>query len=268
MPLWIYNMPDWLIGVLVVGGCMGAGVGGHVLLPTAWRHGLVREDPTLLVGLVILVSGITLGLLSLCAASSWEAATRSAQTVEREAGVIGALGRSLGVMSQGESSYAKEQLRAYTRSVILKEWPAMQEGRSSLATWDAFDSLFRSLAAIQPSSAGDRALMPELWRRVHELLTLRQSRLSTSPASIPGVLWAVTATSSGLALGLLTLLPATRMHRVSAILLSLLIGLGLTLALSMERPFCLGACLKPEPFETALQRMDRWDQKSNPVWTQ
>ncbi|SEL38406.1 Protein of unknown function [Roseateles sp. YR242] len=265
MPLWIYNMSDWLLAGLVVGGCAVLGVGGHALRHRCWPGPVARRDLRLLLGVVVAMAGLATLLLGQCAAAGWEASASARQAMQKEAAAIGGLGRSLSLIPRDESRLAREQLKAYTRAVILKEWPAMQEGQSSLATWDAFDTLFRSLADIQPGSPGERALMPEVWTRINELLRLRHKRLENLQGAIPGALWAVTAASSGLALGLLSLLPGSRGPRTVAALTSVVIGLGLFLAIALDRPLCPGVCTMPLPFETALQRLERWDSKVLPM---
>lgn len=262
MPLWIYNWPDWLIGMVTVGGCVGLAVGGHALRRRWCGLHLPRREDALLLGIGLLLGLLSLVLLALCAGAGLEAASRAGRTVQQEAGAIDGLGRSLAVMAPDESRLAREQLRAYTRSVIFKEWPAMQAGHSSLTTWDAFDTLFRSLSGIQPTSASERALMPEIWQSTLQLLQFRQARLQAAQPAVPGALWAVTTASTGLTLGLLTLLPAHRRGQWVLMLSSSLLGLGLSVALALDRPFCRSNCPAPEPYETALQRMERWDTQT------
>ncbi len=262
MPLWIYNMPDWLIGLMMVGGCVGLAVAGQTLRRRWCGLRVSRREDGLLTGVGVLLVLLSLLLLGLCAATGWEAAGRTERMVQQEAGAIAALGRSLAVMGPDESRLAREQLRAYTRSVILKEWPAMQGGHSSLTTWDAFDTLFRSLSGIQPGSPSERALMPEVWQGAFQLLQLRQARLQATQPVVPVALWAVTTASTGLTLGFLSLLPAHRAGRALLVLAALLLGLGLFLAISLDRPFCRSDCPASEPYEKVLQRMERWDAQT------
>ncbi|MBB3193196.1 bestrophin-like domain [Roseateles terrae] len=259
MPLWIYNWPDWLIGMVTVGGCVALAAGGHALRRRWCGLRLPRGEDAMLLGIGLLLGTLSLVLLALCGFAGLDAANRTERMVQQEAGAIGGLGRSLAVMAPEESRLAREQLRAYTRSVIFKEWPAMQAGHSSLTTWDAFDTLFRSLSGIQPTNASERALMPEVWQSTLQLLQLRQARLQAAQPAVPAALWAVTTASTGLTLGLLTLLPAHRRGQMVLMLSSGLLGLGLSVAIALDRPFCRSSCPAADPFETALQRMERWD---------
>ncbi|UXH79432.1 DUF4239 domain-containing protein [Roseateles amylovorans] len=265
MPLWFYTLPNGLFGLIIVAGWLCVGLGGLWLCQRWQRQALSDAERSLSLALMGLVTVLNTLLLAVCAFSVWTAFTQAESAVRREASAISELSRELAVINTPESRLAREQLRAYARAVVNREWQAMRDEQHSQVTWDAFDTLFRSMADIQPGNTSDRLLLPQIWVRVNELLKSRQERLEASRGQLPGTLWAVAVLSTLLTLGLACVLAPVRCHRAAITGAALAIGLVFFFVAAMDRPFVGRDRVSARPIEACLTQMERWEVRAPPL---
>ncbi len=265
MPLWFYTLPNGLFGLIIVALWMGIGLGGLWLCQRWRRQALSEAERPLAAALMGLVTTLNALLLAVCAFSVWTAFNQAEIAVRREASTISELSRELSVIHTPESRLAREQLRAYARSVVNREWQAMRDEQHSQVTWDAFDSLFRSMADIQAVDGNDRLLMPQLWVRVNELLKSRQERLEASRAQLSGTLWAVAVISTLVTLGMACVLAPAHCQRSAVAGASLAIGLVFFFVAVLDRPFVGADGVSSAPIDASLMQMERWEARTQGV---
>lgn len=261
MPLWLYELPNWLLGALITLGWVAIGVGGHALCHKFLRVSFSEPDKNLAIALLAVVATVNSLLLAFSAVSVWEAFGSADKAVRSEATTIAELGRDLAVFGSAESRQARERLKAYARAVVTKEWPAMQNEQTSLPTWDAFDGLFRAVGDMRPATLHEMALMPEIWARINELVKFRYSRLEAGQGQVPGTLWAVVFLGTLLTLVPTYVLPRTAFNRTAIGLLSLTMGLVFFFVAAMDRPFVGKESVASASIEMSLRNMERWDAR-------
>ena len=133
---------------------------------------------------------------------------------------------------------------------------------ASPATWESFDRMFRAVGDIHPATPSETSLMPEIWARTNELIKFRRVRLDTSKGEVPGTLWAVVVLGTLLTVVPTYVLPRTRFNRGAIAVLSLSMALVFFFVAAMDRPFVGKESIAPEPFETSLANMERWDART------
>lgn len=259
MPLWLYDLPNWLFGVLICLCWVAVGLLGHSLVQHLRPPRVEAGDMSLALAVVGVVATVNSLLLAFSAVSVWEAHGNAEQAVSGEANVIGELARDLAVFNTADSHAARSALKLYVKDVITKEWPAMRTEQTEDETWDSFDDTFRAVGRLQPATPREEALMPEIWARTNELIRYRRDRLEASRARVPDTLWGVVLFGT-----LLTLLPAyvmprTRFNRFAIAILSLAMGLVFFFVAAMDRPFAGTESIDPGAFELSLKNMQRWD---------
>jgi len=259
MPLPLYDLPNWLFGMLVCGGWIVIGLGGYVVFHRICRVHFAEGEKNLAIALLAVVATVNSLLMAFSAVSAWEAFRSADHAVHSEANTISALSRDLAVFGSVESNQARELLRAYAKTVVEQEWPNMRSGQPNHSTWTAADSMFRAVGTIQPGTPREMALMPEIWTRTNELIKYRRERLYAGEAEVPGTLWAVVTLGTFLTIMATYVFPRTAFNLVAVGVLSGSLGLVFFFIAAMDRPFAGKESIDPEPIESTLLKMERWD---------
>jgi hypothetical protein len=261
MPLIVHAWPAWVLGGALSLVWAAIGLGAQALFPRRWRERATATDHRVALASLAVIVTVNVLLLAVSALSVRDAFSAAEQAVEREATAMAQLARSLAVYGTPESRLARERLRGYGRSVIGKEWIAMQRDQASLPTLDAFDDLYRTLGDLHPAAASEAALLAQIWTQANELLSQRRARLMAARDQAPTTLWAVLLASSLLTLAPVAALPVSAGSRGAIAVLALVPGLVLPVVVAMDRPFLGAGRVSATPIENALAHMQRWDTR-------
>src|SRR6516225_6709498 len=127
---WVYELPNWLFGVLTVAVTVAIGLVG--LFATRRWVRRVHEDRhshnefvAYFLGAVCVFYGITLGLL---AVATWQTYSDVQTRVGEEAAAVGALYRDVSGFPEPNRTELQSDLRRYTRQVIDQAWPLQKRG--------------------------------------------------------------------------------------------------------------------------------------------
>ena len=260
MPLWLYDLPNWQFGVLILAGWVAVGLLVHEGVQRVRRQPASDADTGLSMALLGVVTTVNSLLLAFSAISVWDAFNTADKAVSAEAGTISQLARDLAVYDTAASRDAVTVLTTYTTTVVDVEWPAMREQKESESTWLAFDRIFFAVAKLQAETPRDAALLGEIWARTNELIRFRRDRLEASRARVPDTLWTIGLFGTLLSLVPACVVPRTRFNRAAVVMLSLSMGLVFFFVAAMDRPFAGTESIGPEPFRTSLASMKRWSQ--------
>lgn len=260
MPLWLYDLPNWLFGALIILGWVLFGVLGHELFHRFFKPHFDESDKNLAMALLGVVATINSLLLAFSAVSVWDSFNTANQAVHGEASTINQLAGDLVVFQTVESSVARVELQFYAQTVVAEEWPAMREGRVSDNAWQRFDQTFLAVGRLEPATPREVALMPEIWARANELLKFRRERIDASEGRVPGTLWNVVLLGTILSILPTYVMGRTRFNRFAVALLSLSMGLCFFFIAAMDRPFAGTESIGSDPFVKTLQNMERWDR--------
>ena len=260
MPIALYDLHNLLLGVLICGIWGLTGVAGYLAFHRVCPAIFSESERSLALALLGVVATVNSLLLAFAAVSVWDSYKAAEQAVRGEAATIGVLGRDLAVFNTAESVSARDLLRTYGKSLLEKEWPAMQRAQASDATWTAFDLMFRAFGRLDPAAPREAALMPEIWARADELVKYRRERLYASEVCVPLTLWVVIAIGTLLTITTTYVFPRTAFNTTAVGLLSASLGLVFFFIVAMDRPFAGTESIGPAPIVSALSKMDRWNE--------
>ncbi len=255
----LYDLPNWLLGIVIVATVMTVTYAGYFTLRRIWRPVINETETSVAMSVLGVIATIHSLLLAFSAVSVWDSFGSAEEAVIREANTIGAMARDLALFDTPESMEARRLLRGYAELVIAEEWNTMRDGEPHAPTWTTFDRMFSAVGQLEPDTPRHVALLPEILERANDLLKERRSRLHTSASGVPGTLWAVVLIGTGLVLITTVVLPPTRFNLVMIGQVSLSIGLVFFLIVAMDRPFAGKESISPGPFQLALDHMRRWD---------
>ena len=202
-------------------------------------------------GFIYAVIGVVYAvLLGFSAIIVWEQFRRAQEGAELEANELADLYRDSQVFPVEVRQPVEAGLRDYTRLVIEEEWPAMAAGRSSPATWDAYNKLWRIYYEFKPQDAHQQTWYDESIQRLNMLGDQRRDRLLSVEAGVPTVMWVVLIGAGAVTITF-SFFFGTRNPRAQGLMtgaLALTIGIVLLSILALEHPFAGLTRVSPEAF--------------------
>lgn len=261
MPLFLYSIPNWLLGSLISGLAVVFTLTGYWLFRRVAKHEFSDDERGLAMAVLGVVATINSLLLAFSAVSVWEAFGTAEDAVIAEGDTIAQLSRDLAVFGTPEADEARNRLLRYTRMVVDTEWPLMRAGEMSEETWVAADSTFRAIARLDPDTPKRVALLPEIWEKANEMVAHRRDRLQMTEAEVPSTLWLVVFAGTLLTMFTVFVLPATRFNITVIGGLAASMGLVFFFIIAMDRPFAGEESIGPEPFVSAIDNIERWDRE-------
>jgi len=259
---WLYDLSNFLLGVLVVGFFIVVGIVG-LLLTRAWIRKLHRIDHShndivgFYLAAVTVFYGITLGLV---AVGTWETYSDVQNRVDHEASTLGALYRDVSAYPEPLRSQLQNDLRSYTRQVIDVGWPMQQRGIIPNNASGVLMELQNHFMAFEPTTERQKILAAEAYRAYNELTEARRARLNSIDAELPGPLWAMVIAGALLSIATTWFFHTASfsMHFWLTVLFSALTGLLVYLIVSLDNAYRGRISVSPEP----LQRV--YEQTMNP----
>lgn len=258
MPLYFYDLPNWLFGLLICGGWVAIGVTGHLVFHRVCRAQFGDGEKNLAIALLAVIATVNSLLLAFSAVSVWETFGAADRAVRDEAVAISALGRDLAVFGTAESLQARQLLKTYARTVVRDEWPNMRTGHPDDSTWTTFDLMFRAVGSIEPRSLREEAWMLEILARTNELIKHRRERLYAAECHVPSTLWTVVVIGTFMTILSTYIFPRTAFNLTAVGVLSGSLGLVFFFIAAMDRPFVGKESIGPEPIEQTVASMERW----------
>jgi hypothetical protein len=248
---WLYDIPDWLLAVLVVGAAVGLAIGGFLATRPLRAHA-ANDVAGAVLATVGLVQGI---LLALVAVAAWGNYTSAGEAAEREAAALADMFHHLDGYPEPMRQRLQGQLRGYLDLLITDEWPALQRDRSSERTARARDALAREWAVFEPNTAREQVLHAATTRELEAFLDARQARLAAGRAGLPGPLWAVALLGAALTIGC-TYFFRMADERAQLLMTSIVaasLGLVIYLIVVLDHPIWGVQGLRPDPFLEVLR---------------
>ncbi|WP_324678758.1 DUF4239 domain-containing protein [Hymenobacter sp. GOD-10R] len=256
---WMYDLPTWLLGLLVVGLFVGL-----TLLGLRFFHSRLHRSAlaTLIdngtVGWffsgISLLYGLTLGLLTV---ATWGNFTESAAIASQEAASIAALYRDLAGYPVGQQAVLKAELRDYTRFIIEKSWAAQRQGKINDNENLVLETFQNDLLTTDLANNEHQALHAEALRMFNNMVELRRQRIESIGGSVPGVLWSVVLLGALATLGSSFLFSVQNfgLHAAMAGLLAAMVGLLIFLIIALDHPYWGEVSVTPEAYQRVLSNV-------------
>lgn len=251
----------WQRTLVVLGLAFLAGLGLSVGIRRAFRLKPTPEQSDLAIDLMQVTSTYIGILLAFAGVLAWQD-FRDAQTaVEDEAGVASLLYRDLTAYGP-KMNPARNDLKAYVRSVVVDGWPLLREGKRSTVVETRLLTVFNDVATVTPTDEREAAIYREAFTQLNQLVSMRRQRMAASRAQIPAVLWIVALVGSVLTIAYAAAFVGSRYASLMISGTSLTIGLLFLFLLSVDYPFRSRGGVSNQPLVELLSIFDRVDQSS------
>jgi hypothetical protein len=256
---WVYDLPSWLLGTLIISVLTAYGLGGVELtrrwVPSLHHEGHQYNDIVgVYVGALTVFYGITLGLLMV---GAWGNYSDTGAKVDLEAASVGALYRDISSYPEPFRSQLQDDLRVFTRTVIDKAWLEQRKGIIPVGNLVYLDQFQRHLTGFEPVSESQKILHAEAIHQFNELVERRRSRIISSTRGLPRSLWTLVVAGAlvNVAATWFFHVRNTKMHRLMTILMSSLLGLMIFLLTEMDHPFRGELSVGPEAFRMVYDQI-------------
>ena len=279
MGMWLAGLPTLTLWALAGGVSAGLALLGLRVFRRAIPHQTLKPYNDV-IGFVHGIIGVVYAvMLAFTIVVSWEQFETSQRNVQQEASIVADLlndnkllmtsfrdGRGPAVSEPSPVGDTLNTMQAaladYVKAVTEDEWDSMAEGRDSAwaqlsyrQIWSAYGTYAQS-ATVTPLQA---TFFGEILGKLNELGERRRARLDDAGKSLPQRFWTVLL-AGGILIVAFSLFYGVEHRRVHAVLVAsvaVLIGISLSLIVSLEHPFRGETGVSKEPFAN-LQKIDAW----------
>lgn len=231
-----YSLPVGLVTILVLAFSLLVGLGTSYGIRHAFRLHSSDDETESAVSLMQVVAAYIGILIAFAGVQVWQDFSDADKGVHREAATAAQLYRDMATYGVATVD-ARQQLRAYTESIVRDEWPLLAKGQTSDRTDVALFRLFDSIGRMQPATGRDTAIYTEVFHNLNQLVELRRDRLIHSESGMPIILWIVGLVGSMLIVAYTATFQRTRTNALMIGGISIALGLVFLFILIVDRPF-------------------------------
>ena len=255
---WVYDLPNWLFGLLTIMVTVAIGVGGLYATRKLVRrvHGerhSHNEAVGFYLGAICVFYVITLGLF---AGATWQTYTDVETRVGEEAAAVGALYRDVSSFPDPNRTELQADLRQYVRQVIGVAWPQQRRGIVPEDDGVTLNALQTHLSRFEPATEGQKVIFAEAYRGFNTIAAMRGRRLQSVHAGLARPLWTIVLAGAFLSIAMTWFfdLRSQSMHFWITVMVSALLGLLVYLLAALDSPFRGEISVGPEAFEIMYSR--------------
>ena len=256
---WIYDLPNWLLGVLIVAFFLGFSLLGLFVTRPLVRRFLGPSpqfnDP---ISYIFAGVGVFYGLaMGLIAVATWENFTGIDGQVSKEAAALASLYRDLDGYPQPLRTRLEAKLRDYTRFIIEQDWPAHRRGETVDEGTFVLDRFENEAMAFEPTSEREKISHTEVMHSLNTLVEQRDLRLQSVTAGLPALIWYVVLIGAWLNIGLAYLFWVENrgLHAILVGALAVFIALLIYLTAAMDNPFRGEFSVSPDAYRMVLDKV-------------
>jgi hypothetical protein len=253
----LLHLPDWLWGVIIIGGSVLVAVGGLSVFKwlTVGRFNLTEEmnnDIVFFAEAIAVFYSLTVGLI---AVGVWSNYSSVSDIVSDDAANIASMYRDVSSYPEPIRTDLQGQLREYTDYIINQAWPAQMHGKSVDDGTRRLNKLAQTLTAFEPATTGQQLLHAETLRQLTDLSELRRKRLHAVRGGLPPVMWAVVLIGGVLTISVTYLLQIERKVQVTlTAFFAMFIGLVIFVIASLDQPLSGPLAIDSGPYQLVLDR--------------
>jgi Protein of unknown function (DUF4239) len=243
LDLWI------LLGVLLASGL------SVYLVHRYWDHEK-RQEHTDVAGFIFAgVAVLYAVLLAFVVILGWETLSSARATTYTEADQLSNIYWIARGFPAPEGSPIEDLTLKYAHTVIDREWPLMNEGRSSPEAQDLLDQIRADVFRFTPRTSQQQVLYEQAVVSVNGLTAARRDRLDAMNETVPEPIWVALIAGGFIMIGFCLLfgVKSTAVHIGMVVGIAALVTISLILIKDMQHPFAGNPHIGPGAFEVFLR---------------
>lgn len=253
MPYWIYEFPDDAIIGLAVLAVTGTTALALVLVRSVLRVRLKPDQGKEVMDAYRSVVSLTALVLAFSLVQAMLNLRRVESDVRREAAELVAADHALLHMGDAQAGALRALLLGYARTVLTEEWPMLVARGRSAEAGAALATMLRVNRAAAASNPERAATHTAFGRQIDELSDLREARITAAALQLPRAFWRATGVLLMLGILLVSVVPWTVQHLLSALVLSAVLGVLVALVAIVDVPFRGESGVKPTELRRAIE---------------
>ena len=250
------GLPEWLGGLMVIGGVVVICVGGHWAVRALIPRNVQKQETELAVALMGVVAAVIGIMLAFAAVQVWDDFNQADRAVAQEAASISQLYRDLTVYGD-ETLASRTAVKTYVHAVLDDEWPRLAHGEPGPKAVSALIQVFNDVGKLQPQTNRQTVIYGEVFKKLNEVVGFRRTRMITARAELPGLFWLVVLAGSGVIVSFTGVFPSTRTNSLLIAGLAVSLGLIFMFILDVNRPFAGTYSVGPEELSHLLPLFDQ-----------
>jgi hypothetical protein len=256
MIAWLYTIPEILLEALAAALL--------AVLMTALPR-IVRRVRSLAAGeahtdFVLRIQGTLFTMTSLVLAFTLVQAEGNFRRVDAlvsaEASQIDRLDRLLARYGDATASAIREHLRAYTRSIIDDDWPAMMRGGESETARQAFAPVSRGVLALNPLPGRQTEIYTEMLRTFDAVAESRDARVNAVSITLPTAYWIIVLFSAAMLMFVSSTMEVSRSRAIVLACQMAVLGGLIGFVFITDQPFLGQTGVDTSDYERALRHID------------
>jgi hypothetical protein len=259
MPDSLFRLPLLISGGLIIGclcaySLLGLALVRRFVLPRLRVSGDDSDFTGAMVQAVMVFYGLAVALV---AVSVWETHSGVSEVVSMEASRLGGIYRDVSGYPEPIRTELRDELLGYTTYLIDEAWPQQRTGVQPTRGVEWMNRFQASLCKFEPATEGQKLLHGEALSAFNRLIEARRMRLDAMLVRLPNALWFVITFGACISLAstFLFKVPDIRLHAVQVLLLSIFVGLVITLILAFDRPFTGDLGIGPESYQLIREQL-------------
>lgn len=265
---WLYGVPTWEMGIVVVAVIVGLALLGLVVssrvlhLEIRRKHNEFAGFNSALVGVIFAV------LLAFIAVAAWESFDKASGTAAIEASLAGDLFRDANLMPEPQRTQLMSDMRDYVQIVLFKEWPEMAKGAPiGDEGWTPLNKFHRTLSQIAESNPVQLAMLGEALQRLNSLYDARRNRLLAAQDHIDPSVWWVLIIGTVITIGFTYLfgMESFPIHLLMTGVVAGSLALVLVLIIAFDYPFRGEVQVAPDGFRIVQHTIETAGMTLTPV---
>lgn len=257
---WIYDLPNWLFGLLCIFVFVIFGVSGLMILRKFIFKSLIPQAHNDIVSFFMAglnaIYGITLGLI---AVGAWENFNDVNTKVSQEAAALSSLYQCIKSVPAPLNDTLKSKLKEYTKYTIEDAWPQQQKGILPKGGTERLTSFQNSLLQLDPKTKSEEVVFETSFTILNHLFELRRLRLQSVNQGLPSAIWYVIIFGALLNI-VITWFFVTdkfRVHILMVVFFAALLGSLVFLIAAMDNPFRGEFSVSSDAFKIIYENMRR-----------
>lgn len=259
MPEFLFHLHFVTAALLVIGSLaayamIGLAATRRWILP---RLAIQPEDSdftSALVQAVMVFYGLAVALV---AVSVWETHAEVSGLVSEEASRIAGVYRDVSGYPEPIRSELRGELLGYTNYLIDEAWPLRSEGRKATRGIEWMNRFQASLCSFEPVTEGQKCLHGEALAAYNRLIEARRLRLDAMDTKLPSELWFIVNFGACISLASTFFFKVgdVRLHAILVLLLSIFVGLVISMILAFDQPFLGDLGIGSQPYQVIRDQL-------------
>lgn len=266
---WIYDIPSIELGlgiksIFLVTSLSALVITRRIIGKHFQKSHEIDQAVSAIFGSVGMLYGLLLGLVAVAA---WQNHDKLKELVDEEAASIVQTYRTISVLKDPSHKLILDDLKGYTKDVIEVAWPAHRHGQNSNSGSDWVSSLHTKIADYESKAGNQTVGYSEAVSAFSAMTKARRMRIYSIDIGIPGELWIVIIGGAILTIPITFFfhMPSLKTHLIMTGFYVVFLGGMIALIAILDNPMRGELSISSQPYQKALDAMERIDQNHQPI---